>query len=112
MDLFAHAIAQRLVYELMALHPGFPTKGCAHDEGFEVLTIAGHLQMLALEMIFDIALYIFGSNQGVLLKKPRKIDILALLTDRQCRSLYPVCSIRRLNPDSSSRQPATTARLT
>jgi hypothetical protein len=73
MDFLAHAIAQRLVYELMALHPGFTTEGFAHDDGFEVLAVPDHFQMLALEMVFDIALYIFGSNQDVLLKKRRKM---------------------------------------
>jgi hypothetical protein len=80
MDFLAHAIAQRLVYELMALHPGFSAEGFAHDHGLEVLTVADHFQMLALEMVFDIALYIVGSNQGVLLKELRKSDILAPLT--------------------------------
>src|SRR5512134_3069595 len=46
-DLFAHALAKRLVHELVLLHPVAAAEGLADDDGFEVMAVAAHLDMLA-----------------------------------------------------------------
>jgi hypothetical protein len=68
MNFFAHAIAERAVYELVALYARFPAKGFTDDQGFEVLAVADHFQMLTGQMFFDVALYVFWSNHGILLE--------------------------------------------
>jgi hypothetical protein len=67
MDFFSHAVAERLVDELMTLYAGFATKGVAYDHRFEMLSVADYLQKLASQIVCDIVLYIFGRNHDFLL---------------------------------------------
>src|SRR5262245_2547509 len=46
-DLLAHALAERGVDELVALHPAAPGELARNDERLEVLAVADHFQMLA-----------------------------------------------------------------
>jgi hypothetical protein len=64
MDLLAHAIAKRLVDELMTLHAGLSNECFAHNHGLEVMTIADHFQVLTLEIVFDITLYVCGATKA------------------------------------------------
>src|SRR5690242_5090397 len=66
-NFLAHAIAERSVHNLMPLHAGFATKRFTYDQGFEVMTIADHFEMLTLQMVFYIAFDVFGSDHGHLL---------------------------------------------
>src|SRR5690242_19959127 len=66
-NFLAHAIAQHTVYQLVPLHARLAAKRLAHDDGFEVLTIANHLEILTWQLIFDVTLDVFWSNHGSLL---------------------------------------------
>src|SRR5438132_1703257 len=73
-DLFAHAIAQGAVHELMLLDPAEPGKALAHDDRFEVMAVAPDLDVLAGQMggnglsdvvRFDHAGFLLGFNVAV-----------------------------------------------
>lgn len=62
-DLLAHAIAERRIDELVALHPVAAGKLGRHDERLEMLAVAHHLDMLAAEARLDAALHALRGNQ-------------------------------------------------
>jgi hypothetical protein len=45
----AHAVAERGIYKLVALHPAFAFEQNAYNYRFEMLAVAHYLQMLADE---------------------------------------------------------------
>src|SRR3954464_7374254 len=45
MDLLAHAIAQRPIHELVALHAALAGEGARHNERLEMLPVANHLDV-------------------------------------------------------------------
>ena len=49
MDLLAHALAERRIDELVALHAAAPGELARNDERLEVLAVADYLQVLAGE---------------------------------------------------------------
>ena len=65
MDLFAHALAQGAVHELMLLHSRLAAEGLAHDYRLEVMSITADFQVLTVEVLRDVAFYVFRRNQGV-----------------------------------------------
>src|SRR5689334_14474008 len=52
-DLFAHALAERGIDELMALHAALPGELRRHDERLEMLPVADDLDVLAGEAVGD-----------------------------------------------------------
>src|SRR5687767_1513296 len=52
-DLLTHAVAERLVDQLVALHAALARESIGHDHGLEVLAVADHLDVLAGEAAFD-----------------------------------------------------------
>src|SRR5512135_2754704 len=48
-DLLAHALAERGVHQLVALHAAAPLELARHDERREMLTVTAHLEVLAGE---------------------------------------------------------------
>src|SRR5258706_2484698 len=58
-DFLAHAIAQRLVDQLVALHTVLALEGGRHDQRLEMLPVAAHLDAFAGEARLDSALYAF-----------------------------------------------------
>src|SRR5919204_2667160 len=62
MDLFAHALTERGVHELMALHAVSALELARYDERLEMLAVARDLDMLAGESRFDAVLYAFGCH--------------------------------------------------
>ena len=65
MDLLAHALAERAVDELVLLHPRLAAERRAHDHRLEVMAVAGHLDVLALEACLDPLLDLFGIHRLV-----------------------------------------------
>jgi hypothetical protein len=61
-DLLAHALAQRGVYQLVALHAAAPGELVRDDERLEVLAVADHLDVLAGETALDACLHAFGGH--------------------------------------------------
>ena len=53
MYLFAHALAQCAVDELMLAYLGNTAEERAHDDRFEVMAVSGDLHVIALETLFD-----------------------------------------------------------
>ena len=52
-DFLAHAVAQRLVDQLVLLHLVFATEGFADDYRFPVMAVAGDFNMFAIESVED-----------------------------------------------------------
>src|SRR5882672_6860875 len=61
-DLFAHAVAQRRVDQLVALDAALAGERARHDQRLEVLPIAGHLDVLARNPGLDTRLDAFRSH--------------------------------------------------
>ena len=62
-DLLAHAIAERPVDQLMALHARLAAKGLAHDHRLEVVAVADHFHVLACRgSSLDVALHSSGAT--------------------------------------------------
>src|SRR5688572_13366374 len=61
-DLLAHALAQRLVDELVALHAAAAGEFARDHERLEVLPVADHLDVLARQPALDARLHAFRSN--------------------------------------------------
>ena len=61
-NLLAHAIAQRLVDELVALHAALASEGGRNDHRLEMLPVANHLDSFAVKSRLDPALYAFRSD--------------------------------------------------
>src|SRR5437879_3315020 len=55
-DLLTHALAERRIDELMALHAALAAERFAHDERFEVLSVAHDAHRAALQPLLDVAL--------------------------------------------------------
>ena len=72
MDLFAHALTEGLVHDLMLLHPILSTKCRAHDDRFEMLAIAGDLHMIAGQRLHDVRLNLFWGKQVRTTRKIKK----------------------------------------
>jgi hypothetical protein len=53
MNVFAHAIAERRVDELVLTDFRLPSKKCAHDDGFEVPAVTGNFDVLTFQTILD-----------------------------------------------------------
>src|SRR5256885_11230553 len=53
MDFFAHALAERAIHQLMALHSIAPGELRRDDQRLEMLPVAAHLDVLAAEARFD-----------------------------------------------------------
>src|SRR5688572_11652014 len=66
-DLLTHAVAERLVDQLVALHPALARESIGHDHGLEVLAVADHLDVLAGEAAFDAAFHAFGGHHSQVL---------------------------------------------
>src|SRR5215213_2420636 len=62
MNLFAHAIAERGVDHLVALHAVLAGEARCHDQRLEMLAVADHLHVLARELGFDALLDAFGGD--------------------------------------------------
>jgi hypothetical protein len=52
-DVFAHALAERRIHELVLSHFGKPAELRAHDDGFEVTAVARNFDVVALKTLFD-----------------------------------------------------------
>src|SRR3954471_20028088 len=91
-DLLAHAAAERGVHHLVALHAALAREPGGDHHGLEVLAVADHLDVLALQVRFDALLD-------------------AVRRDHQCLSLYPDFRSPRLRKDTASTNAATIARL-
>src|SRR5215213_9641387 len=52
-DVFAHALAKRRVHELVLAHFRKPAELRAHDDGFEMASVARHFDVVALEAFFE-----------------------------------------------------------
>src|SRR6266568_7203411 len=87
-DLLAHPIAEHCVDELVARDPALAAERLAHDQSFEMLTVAQDPYPGALKPLFDMALDLFGS-------------------DHQRLYLYPSRSSARVRPDASPRKTMT-----
>jgi hypothetical protein len=59
---FAHALAERFVDELMLTHFREPSEKRAHDHRFEMATITGHFDVIALKAFFDALLDEIGRH--------------------------------------------------
>jgi len=64
-NLFAHAIAERPVHELMLLHLALAAESRAHDDRFKVLAIAINTYQLALETLLDVGFNLFRLDNSV-----------------------------------------------
>jgi len=53
MDVFAHALAQCPVHELMLAHFRKAPEKRAYDDRFEMAAVAAHFDMIALHAFFD-----------------------------------------------------------
>jgi hypothetical protein len=62
-DLFAHALAERRVHELVALYAAAAGEFARNDERLEMLAVAHDFDMLAGEAGLDSLLYAFGAYQ-------------------------------------------------
>src|SRR5205085_3557031 len=91
-DLLAHALAQRRIDELVALHAISAGELRRHDEGLKMLAVAGDFDALAGERALDALLDAFWR-------------------DHQYLSLYPDLSSHRLTEDTTKTKAATIARL-
>src|SRR5712692_1237633 len=58
-DFFAHALAERRVHELVALHAAAAGEGARYDQRLEVLPVARDLDVLAGESRLDPGLHAF-----------------------------------------------------
>jgi hypothetical protein len=56
MDLLAHAVPQRGIHDLVSLHATLAPKNAAHDDGFEMLPVSCHAQMVARNTRLDVSL--------------------------------------------------------
>ena len=63
MNFFPHALAERLVDQLMALDAAFARKLAGNHHGLEMLAVADDLDVLASEARFDTALYAVRGDQ-------------------------------------------------
>ena len=63
MDLLAHALTQRRVDELVALHAAAAGELGRYHQSLEMLAVANHLDALAGEPRLDAALYAFRGDQ-------------------------------------------------
>src|SRR5688572_32617177 len=64
MDLLAHALAQRRVHQLVALHVAAAGELARDDQRLEVLPVARYFDMLAGEAAFDARLDAFRCDHG------------------------------------------------
>ena len=55
-DLLAHALAERRIHELVALHPALAAERLADDERLEMLSVARDAHLAALQPFLDVAL--------------------------------------------------------
>ena len=53
MYLFAHAVTERAIDELVLLHLRLAAKLVAHDHRLEVMTVSGHFHVMALQAVLD-----------------------------------------------------------
>src|SRR5687768_11396496 len=65
-DLLAHALAQRGVYQLVALHAAAAGKLARYHQRLEMLPVADHLDMLAGDPALDACLHAFRGNHQCL----------------------------------------------
>ena len=61
-DLLAHAFTQRLVYELVLLYSPLAPESLADDDGFEMVAVPRHLDVVAGELFLNVGLDLFGGN--------------------------------------------------
>ena len=90
-DFLPHAVAERRVDELVALHAAPAGESARHNDRLEVLSVADYLEMLAREPGLDSCLHAFR---------------------RHHLSLYPDLNINTHANDTKKKLLATTARLT
>ena len=65
MNLFAHPVAQRSIDELVALHPASPGESRTHHNRLEMLAVATHLKVFALQACNDALPYGFWSDHSL-----------------------------------------------
>lgn len=65
MNLFAHAIAQCAVHNLVALHARFALKGGGDNHGLKVRTIAIDGEMFAIEFGAQVSGDVFRGDHGI-----------------------------------------------
>ena len=61
-NLLAHAVTQRLVHQLVALHAALAGERRRHDHRLEMLAVADHFHTLADESALDSAFYAFWGH--------------------------------------------------
>src|SRR5712691_9530393 len=71
MDFLAHALAERRVDQLMALHAAPSHELAGHDQRLEMLSVAGHFHMLAGESRRDPRLHAFRRHHSIPQSVPR-----------------------------------------
>jgi hypothetical protein len=61
-NFLTHAITKRFIYDLMLLDPRFAPERGTDDNGIEMMAIAGHLDMIAREILLDVGLYLLRGD--------------------------------------------------
>ncbi len=62
MNLFAHAIPQRPIDDLMLLDPRLAPELRTHDHRLEMMAIAGHVNVIARKVLLNIGLDLFRGD--------------------------------------------------
>eukprot|EP01022_Parablepharisma_sp_SALTPOND_P017907 TRINITY_DN290_c1_g1_i2.p1 TRINITY_DN290_c1_g1~~TRINITY_DN290_c1_g1_i2.p1 ORF type:complete len:1623 (-),score=570.02 TRINITY_DN290_c1_g1_i2:20056-24924(-) len=108
-DFLAHAVAQRRVDQLVTLDQALAGEGLGDDDGGEVLAIALHFEMLAIEAGGDIAFDEFRCGQHGEALHGNGDGRLAQWDP--ARSLQPLLSMRTARVDSATKNTVTIPRL-